>query len=95
MSPENPRRAHDTAWRTVDGEMIIVSAANSNIISLNSTGALVWELGDGTHSIDEIAAAVTEAFDVSEETARHDVLAFVDALAAEGLLESSAEVVQA
>jgi hypothetical protein len=53
----------------------------------------VWELGDGSRTIDEIAAAVTEAFDVPAETARADVVAFVDALSAEGLLESQAEAV--
>jgi nucleoside-diphosphate-sugar epimerase len=73
----------------VDGEMVVVSAGNSNIVALNPTGALVWELGDGTRSVNEIAAAVCDAFDVELEIARDDVLHFVESLASEGLLENS------
>lgn len=91
MRPDFPCRAADTAYRMVDDEMIVVTASGSNILALNRTGALVWELADGSRSLDDLAAAVCEEFAVDVDLARRDVLAFVDALDEEGLLESSAE----
>jgi len=95
MRPDFPCRAADTAFRMVDGEMIVVSASGSNIIGLNETGALVWEMADGSHSIEEIVAAVCATFEVEGEMARRDVFGFVDELEAEGLIEPVAEVTSA
>ena len=95
MRRDFPCRAADTAFRMVDGEMLVVSASGSNIIGLNETGALVWEMIDGSHSIDEIVTAVCDAFEVESGMARRDVLGFVDELEAAGLIEPLAEVTTA
>jgi len=88
MSHEYPLRAEDAAWRTVGGELIVVSAGSANIVALNGTAALVWEMADGVTSVDEMADALAEAFDVAAPDAEHDIEEFLGVLDSEGLLSA-------
>lgn len=92
MSPDMPRRADGAAWRMVDGEMIVVSATNANIISLNGTGAFVWERLDGTNTLKKIAQEMCDAYAIQSDEAVCHVSEFVDTLEAEGLVETSLAV---
>ena len=86
MSHENPQRASDVAFRAIDGEMLLVSAGQGRILSVNSVGAFVWELLDGDHSISGIVHAVQRDFEVDEMTAREDVTAFLTDLRERGFM---------
>jgi hypothetical protein len=59
----------------------------NGLITLNETAACVWELLAQERSLDELAAAVAERFDVMLEPARADVQTFVNEIAKMGLLE--------
>jgi hypothetical protein len=51
-------------------------------------GARIWELCDGSVSVDEIAERVAEEYDAPLETIRADTRELVEELEAEGLLSS-------
>ena len=53
-------------------------------IYLNGTAALVWKLCDGTRTVDDIAALLTENF--SEPHVAHDVRQAIETLVREGIL---------
>lgn len=57
------------------------------IITLNATGRCVWELLAEDRSVDELAAAVTQRFDVDMDRARVDVQTFLDEITAMGLID--------
>ena len=59
----------------------------NGLIILNDTAACVWELLAQERTLDELAAAVAERFDVAAEIVRADVQTFVDEIARMGLLE--------
>lgn len=76
-------------WRVVEGEVIALDAETSRYMSLNETGALLWQrLADGA-TRPELAALLQESCDVDADRAHADVEAFLDQLAGERLLEEA------
>lgn len=79
-----------TAWRTIEGEAVILSLDTKVFRGLNAVGSRVWELIDGRRSVDEIADLVAGEFQVAPEAAARDVSAFVEQLLAKGLVTAAA-----
>ena len=74
-----------TAWRTIEGEAVILSLDTKVFRGLNAVGSRVWELIDGRRSVDEIAELVAGEFQVAPDVAARDVSAFIEQLLAKGL----------
>lgn len=89
LPPIRPRRRDDLAWRDIDGRVVVVDAADSQLHDLCEVATFYWALMDGTHTLDDLVAAACEEFDVDPRTARSDLDELVDVLAAKGLLEST------
>ncbi len=77
------------ATRTVDGEALIVLADSGQVNVLNPVGTRMWELMDGRHSVQQIADAICDEFDVTEVQAKQDLAEFV-----QQLIEAKAIVLQ-
>jgi hypothetical protein len=60
----------------------------NGVIVLNATGRFIWELLAQDRSLDDLAAAVGEHFDVEPERARIDIQAFVAEIAKWGGVET-------
>ncbi len=58
----------------------------SGMISVNTTGSVIWELLEGDVTIDEIVAALTARYEIDEQTARADAIAFIDTLKGVGAI---------
>ncbi len=87
------KRKADFILQNVGGEHLLVPLGAqvmdmNGIITLNATGACVWELLEQERTAAELAAAVAARFDVAPERARADVDAF---LAQIGEMEMLAE----
>ena len=60
----------------------------SGYIKLNSTGAFIWKLIEKKDlSIDELASAMVAEYDISDDIAKRDILAFEKTLSTAGILE--------
>lgn len=86
------KRKADFIMQNVGGENLLVPLGAqvldlNGLITLNDTAACVWELLAHECSLDKLAAAVAERFDVAAATARADVQTFVDEITRLGLLE--------
>ena len=86
------KRKPDVMMQNVAGENLLVPLGAqvmdlNGLIILNDTAACVWELLAQERTLDELAAAVAERFDVAAEIVRADVQTFVDEIARMGLLE--------
>ena len=79
----NPR----VAARSLDGEMMIMSAHDSTLFTLNKTATILWQAADGTTPLDQIveqricpqfevepAEALQDAETVARELAGHEIL---------------------
>jgi hypothetical protein len=61
--------------RESDGELVVVLPGQGKFVVLNGTGAQVFQSVDGQRSLAEIAAALSERYDVPLEQTEIDVLA--------------------
>ena len=77
------------ATRIVDGEALIVLADLGQVNVLNPVGTRMWELMDGTRSVQQISDTICDEFDVAEDEAKRDLEEFVLQL-----IESNAIVLQ-
>jgi hypothetical protein len=75
-----------TASRVFSGEAVIISPTENTVRMFNTVGSRVWELADGTRTVDEIVSALTEEYDVEPGPARESVLLFLEELEAKSLL---------
>lgn len=71
--------------RRIATEVIIVPVRKStkevdNIYATNDTGARIWELMDGTRSLEQIIAKIVEEYEVDESIAQQDAIEFVTKL---------------
>lgn len=86
------KRKADFIMRYVGGERLLVPIGEqvmylNGIVTLNTTGAFVWELLAEERTADELATAIAARFNVTLKLARTDVQIFVDEITRLGLLE--------
>jgi hypothetical protein len=65
--------------REICGEAILVPISRKpteveSIFVLNETGSAIWELLDGTRTVEQVLEAITEEFDVERQTAQLDAV---------------------
>lgn len=66
--------------RESEGELVVVLPEQGKFVVLNGTGADVFKSVDSQHSLAEIAAALSERYDVPLEQTQTDVLVFAQKL---------------
>jgi hypothetical protein len=66
-------RNSSVLWRELDGEAIILNPKEGCSYNLNKVGTSIWKMLDGNHSIDDIAKAICELYEVEFEQAFQDL----------------------
>ena len=79
------RRSPEFVLSDVAGNHLLMpvgsAAINLNgMITLNDTGVMLWEQMEKDISFEQLLAAITDRYEVSEETARADLLRFLDVM---------------
>jgi len=84
----NPR----VAARSLDGEMMLMSARDSTLFTLNKTAAIIWQSADGNTPLDEIVhTRICAEFEVEPTEALHDAETLARELASHDILQLSEE----
>lgn len=91
MSLSPPCRRPEIAWRVIDGEAVVVHPRAGLVFPFNPVATRCWELADGTRTLEEIIAVVTEEFDAPGAQIAEDVRRFVQDLQQKGLLGEAAD----
>jgi len=92
MSPIYIARSVAVAARSLDGEMMIMSAKDSTLFTLNPVGTVIWQSADGQTPLAEIVEKkICAQFTVDPEEATRDAKCFVNDLANHGILLISGE----
>ena len=90
MSPVYIARVKEVAARSIGGEMMIMSARDSTLFSLNETATAIWQAADGVTPLAEIVQrSVCARFEVDAATALRDAEELVEGLAQHGILKVS------
>jgi len=71
----------------VDDELVMLDPRQSRYFGLDRIGQRIWELLERPQCVGELCASLEGEFDVSSETCRADVLAFLEQLEEAELLE--------
>ena len=66
-------RNSSVLWRELDGEAILLNPKEGCSYNLNNVGTLIWKMLDGEHSIDDIAQAICEYYEVEYDQALQDM----------------------
>lgn len=79
--------AKDQVSCNLDGEIAILSVAKGTYYGLDLIGAQVWGLLQEPRSIAEICDAILQEYEVEPERCHRDLLALLERLWIEGLVE--------
>ena len=70
-------------------ETIVAGLRKGSYYALNAVAARVWELIQTPVRVSEVQARIAEEYDVSREWSERDVIALLERMAAEGLIDAS------
>jgi hypothetical protein len=70
---------------SADG-LVLLDIRGGLVLASNSVGGRIWQLIEQRRTRSEIASVLTEDYDIPLERADRDVVAFLSALAAHGLV---------
>jgi hypothetical protein len=82
------RRVDGVLSETADGRAMLAALSGSEVIVLNDTGTMVWELLADHEDPDQLVRLVHEAYpEMAVDAIARDVQAFLDELVAAELVE--------
>lgn len=85
------RKNPDVVYRVIAGEAILIPITRETqgagrMLTLNETGAFVWERLDGKRRLEDILGEILEDYEVEEESARRDLLELISTLKETGAI---------
>ena len=83
---DRPARNDANAVREIDGVVFILEPDTGELHNFNSVGDRIWQLVDGSATVEAIAAVISDEYEVDPRTALDDVLAFLGELQEKGLV---------
>jgi len=67
----------DIAWRTLDGEAVLVKPEEGMMLILNEVGTVLWESCEQSRSLEELTHKLQERFEVNRDVASKDTQEFI------------------
>lgn len=89
-SAERPLPRPEVAAFPLDGDLVLYEPTGGSTYVLNPSASYIWSLCDGSHTIEDIASELADAYDLEEARALADVTALLDALRGAGFLAGTA-----
>jgi hypothetical protein len=81
-------RTTKAAWQDLDGETVLLVTAEEKLLGLNAVAGRIWQLADGSRSVEAIAREIELEFDSPGSDVCRDTLSFVDRLVGLGLMKA-------
>ena len=81
------RPSPDVQGTSMEGETVLLDLSTGRYYTLNWLGSVIWEHCTGHSTISDIHAVLCDRFDVASERALDDLVALVNQLIQEGLLQ--------
>lgn len=79
--------ARDQVFSNLDEEVAILGLKKGVYYGLNPVGARIWNLIQEPRTVAEVRDAILEEYEVELDRCERDLLALLENLAAEGLIE--------
>lgn len=82
-----PIRSEGVQVQRVGDELVVLHNATNQVHQLNVTASFIWERCTGECSNHEIAAALTEMFDITKDQAESDIKQVLEDLQSKSLIQ--------
>ena len=79
-------RRDDLVWQQLDDEVVVLNLRTSQYLRINETGVFLWRLLEQGMSLEGLAGALTDEYEIDETTAARDVQSLLETLDEHGLL---------
>jgi len=86
-----PKRLDRVIERQMDNELVLYDSQTDRTFLLNHVSAAIWDLCDGTNTIQDIAREISIHFHTPEQTVLDDAMAAIRKFLAEGILVEAGE----
>ena len=81
------RPSPDVQGTNMEGETVLLDLSTGRYYTLNRLGSVIWEHCTGQCTIRDIHAVLCDRFEVSPDRALDDLVALINQLVKEGLLQ--------
>ena len=71
-------RNNEVLWKLIEDKVVLLDMDEGRAITLNEVGSHIWTALEKHKTQEELLQDVTSAFDIDENTARKDTIAFLD-----------------
>ncbi len=82
-----PKQCEGFVIEQLDGEVVLLHPVRNILIHSNQTGALIWQLCDGTRTVEEISDILSAAYPEAGARIAQDVPDTIRKLRAQGALD--------
>lgn len=89
---QKPRRVSRVIQYEIDGEVVLYDPKRDRVHNLNSTAAFIWQLCDGSRTVDEVALDVAMHYGVDFAVTRVDVARILEQFERSHLLRHGVQV---
>ena len=72
-SAKMPLRKPEYRLEKMDNEILLFNPNTSNVLYLNESASLVWQLCDGQHSVEEMVKLLADAYPEAAAAIKKDV----------------------
>jgi len=73
-----PRRVGRVVQYEIDGEIVLFDPKRNRVHNLNPTAAVIWQLCDGSRTVEELAEDMAILFDTYMEVIKSDLTEFLE-----------------
>jgi coenzyme PQQ biosynthesis protein PqqD len=85
------RRKEQVIAQKASNDFLLFNMDDGNYYSLNEVGSRIWELCDGTHSIEQIIDALAQEYDEDKDVLAEDVVEFLERFQSDKLIVEVAQ----
>ena len=78
MEERNPIRNQDYRLEKMDEELLLFNPKTTNILYLNETASLIWQLCDGQRTLKEMISLLKDTFPEAGDHIQQDVVETID-----------------
>jgi hypothetical protein len=80
------RQSKDIVASDIDDEKVMMSMEKGHYYGLDSIGRSIWDILEKPMTVSQLIDTLRRDYDVDRETCERDVLAFLEALHADGII---------
>jgi len=86
-----PRRKQQVIAQKASNDFLLFNMDDGNYYSLNEVGCRIWELCDGTHSVQQIIDTLAQEYDEARDVLAGDVVEFLEKFLSDKLIVELAQ----